>query len=171
MNTLEKIVSDTGMSVRPEYYSGYGANDQDLGAKRLILIHSKIKEQFGTEASASYVQMVRKLSTLAATVFLQALYRLGANGWKLSGDNDPTRIAVEPRGKTTDEMALMLMAGIFTQQNVNPVSDKIGTETMRNEFLRSIGEQPPRNNPYDIDRIYREIQNENFRRYRQGGNR
>lgn len=82
--SARKIVYSVGMSGRPEFYSGRGATMSDLDGDRLYAIYQKIAQELGTRQADAFVTMVKKLKTLSATNFLNALYALELNDWNLT---------------------------------------------------------------------------------------
>lgn len=80
---LEQIILSTGMSLRPESFSGRGAITSDLNHKRLYAIWLGIKNTISNEAAESFVQLVRQIEVMSATTFLQELYALCDNNWQL----------------------------------------------------------------------------------------
>jgi len=71
------------MSGSPEYYSGRGIRTSDLNYTILIKIAELIEKYHGDDAKKNFVLMVSKLKTANATDFLNELYRLQANDWKI----------------------------------------------------------------------------------------
>ena len=101
--TAEKIVHEVGMSARPEYYSGRGARRSDLSGEKLIAIHKIITEKLGERQAKEFVTMIKNISCLSATNFLNSLFALEANGWVYKkveesdvdlGPDGPGRLAV-----------------------------------------------------------------------------
>ena len=82
MDVLKNIIRESGMSSRPEFYSGRGATLCDLNSEYLQKIHNGILEKFGKKHAESYILMVARLKELSATGFLNALYALHDGGWK-----------------------------------------------------------------------------------------
>jgi hypothetical protein len=80
--SIYAIVNGTGMSSSPSYYSGYAANTGDLRSDRLRKIHEEIKQHYGQEAAQGFVDMMKHISNLSPTYFLNELYRLAANDFK-----------------------------------------------------------------------------------------
>lgn len=70
------------MSSRPEFYSGRGAILTDLNSELLEMIYDGIRREIGEAAAKNFVQMVADIDVLSATLFLNSLYGLEANGWK-----------------------------------------------------------------------------------------
>lgn len=79
---VKAIVNKSGMSERPEFYSGRGATLSDLNSEILEKIYQEINHEYGEEASNNFVQMVSEIPKLSATDFLLTLYGLEANNWK-----------------------------------------------------------------------------------------
>ncbi len=79
------IVSQAGMSTRPEFYSGRGAIRSDLNSDILFKIHHGIGKHFGEPASESFVLLVEAMPELSATAFLNELYLLAGNDFKFQG--------------------------------------------------------------------------------------
>ena len=87
-----QIVMETGMSARPEFYSGRGARLTDLDDRKLEVVYQGIRREQGEEAAGNFAQMVADIPKLTVTDFLLTLYRLEANDWtwnkKLTGKED-----------------------------------------------------------------------------------
>lgn len=145
MKSIYDIVAETGMSTRAEYYSGYGASHSDLGVPRLRAIHRGIEENFGEDAAKGFVDMVRDLRSLAASVFLQSLYRLADRGWVWKDAPTPSNIALDPDSGERDPMAkgIALLAGTLTARRSNARQDEQETQSMKRDFLRLMGEFVP----------------------------
>lgn len=82
MITTKEIVEESGMSARPEFYSGRGATLSDLSSRHLEKIWRGIKDNFGAEAAKNFILMVRDIPVLSATNFLKTLCSLERNSWK-----------------------------------------------------------------------------------------
>lgn len=167
---LSQIIERAGMSSRPEYYSGRDANPGDLGADRMLKIHEGIKENYGEDAAKAFVLMVKDLTTLGACPFLQALHSLAINDFVYTPRETPPKIDVARRNpdgseRTPIETGGMLMASMFSASMSNPHADRRTTQSMRNEFLRSIGERVPMSeNEYRLYEI-ESAQDATLRRY------
>lgn len=145
---LSQIIERAGMSSRAEYYSGRDANPGDLGADRMLKIHEGIKANYGDDAAKAFVLMVKDLSTLGACPFLQALHSLGINDFVYTPRETPPKIDVARNNadgseRTALETGGMLMASLFSASRGDPRVDRRTTQSMRNEFLRGIGESVP----------------------------
>lgn len=134
------IIHRTGMSTRPEYYSGYGANESDLSSLRLRQIHDDVRTHHGPEAADAFCEMVFRLETLAPTSFLLAFYALAARGWTVADAPTPSAVHVEPRGKTVEEMSVV-MAGTLAAVQANRSErqarrqDEALTQKIKGEFF------------------------------------
>lgn len=82
MEKLKDILRESGMSTRPEYYSGRGATRSDLDSSILGRIYDGILKEYGKRPANYYVKMVADIKVLSATTFLQELYMLFNNNWK-----------------------------------------------------------------------------------------
>ncbi|MFC1697005.1 hypothetical protein ACFL1H_01620 [Nanoarchaeota archaeon] len=80
-----EIVQSTGMATDPSYYSGMGANLQDLDSNKLEKIYSGIEEKVDILAAKNFVYMVRDIPVMSATDFLITLYHLESNRWSWEG--------------------------------------------------------------------------------------
>lgn len=67
----------------PGYSSGRGATISDLDSDKLFLIYKNILDNIGFQASKNFVQMVKNIRVMSCTAFLQGLYILEKNDWKL----------------------------------------------------------------------------------------
>lgn len=91
---LKQIIRDCKMSTRPEYYSGRGATMSDLTGEILFKIHNRIQEDFGARPGKAFVKLVESIKVLSATAFLNGLYDLYRNNWKLP-KQQPSGISVQ----------------------------------------------------------------------------
>lgn len=132
----EDIVRKAGMSARPGFYSGRGALIDDLNYRLLTKINTTIKENYGENASKSFVQMVADIPTLSATDFLLALYRLEGNDWTWS-----EKLLGNEKGRyfdNHDEAFGTVAAGLVGELGAD------ATQSIRNQFLRENGIRPKR---------------------------
>ncbi len=136
--SAREIVYSVGMSGRPEYYSGRGATASDLNGDMLYAIYHKILHELGVRQANVFVAMVKKLKTLSATNFLNALYALERNDWKLMEFNE-SNVDVGPDGNSRGIIALATVVdSIF-------YCGRDDTEYIRSSFLRKMGfERDPR---------------------------
>ncbi|MBR6504844.1 MAG: hypothetical protein IKT41_03940 [Clostridia bacterium] len=131
--TAEKIVHEVGMSARPEYYSGRGARRSDLSGEKLIAIHKIITEKLGKSQAKEFVTMVKSISCLSATNFLNSLFALEANDW-VYHQREENDIDLGPDGPGR------LAIGIASLGEAM-FSSSHGDETyiIRNSFLQELG--------------------------------
>lgn len=160
------IIHRTGMSTRPEYYSGYGANESDLSSLRLRQIRDDVQTHHGPEAADALCEMVFRLETLAPTSFLLAFYALAARGWRFADEPTPSAVHLEPRGKTVEEMSAVTVGTLAAirenrSERQNRRQDEAITQKIKSEFFFA---DPKRgdafraqmlahyayNNPYDL---------------------
>jgi hypothetical protein len=154
MNLID-ILHCSGMSSRPGFYSGRGANGSDLTARHLDVIWVGIKAEFGEAAADSFVLMVEALPILAATDFLLALFRLETNDWRWSENqipSGPAGMALDfpadtPNGR---DQAMGHLFSLFGGANPN---DPGMTWSIKREFLRGHGRDydDGYRNSYDYD--------------------
>ena len=88
---IRRIITTSGLSDRPEYYSGRGAMICDLNSNMLYLIYKKLA-RLDSNKGLNMAKMTLEMSTLGATEFLENLYSLAYNNYdlekiKLSSDN------------------------------------------------------------------------------------
>ena len=74
MNGRSIITEYSGMSNRPEFYSGRGATTSDFNPQELEKIYDGVKKEWGDEAAACFVQFVYDQASLSATSFLNKFY-------------------------------------------------------------------------------------------------
>ena len=131
--TAREIVRLAGMCPEPSYYSGRGARRSDLSGERLIAIHKKIKEEIGESQAKEFVTMVRKISCLSATNFLNALFALEANEW-VYYQCEESNIDLGPDGPGRMAVGLGSLAGaMFFSGNRDE------TDLIKNDFLIGLG--------------------------------
>lgn len=82
--SAQAIVHSTGMSGRPEFYSGRGVRTGDLNGTKLKRIYAQITHYYGADAGEQFVRMIADVPVLSATDFLLSLYRLEASDQKWS---------------------------------------------------------------------------------------
>jgi hypothetical protein len=82
--TIIHEYADGRLSARPEYYSGRGVNRGDLNGQHLLMVHTGVKREIGTEAAAAFVKMIEVIKDMSATGFLTSLYRLERASWQFS---------------------------------------------------------------------------------------
>ncbi len=113
-----------GMSTSPEYTSGRGATLSDLNSNQLFQIQNGIKKNFGDDASKSFALMVKNIKVLSCTTFLQELYILCKNEWKLNTERkESSGVKIENE--------LQGIVSIFESLKNN----KDDTEKIRGHFL------------------------------------
>ena len=76
-----EILEDAHVGSRPGYFSGRGVTLSDLDGRRLGRCHDEIRMHVGEEAAAAFVDMVAGMDRMTATGFINAVYRLEADGW------------------------------------------------------------------------------------------
>jgi hypothetical protein len=137
--SIYAIVSRAGLSSSPSYYSGYAANTGDLRQDRLQKIHEGIKTHYGVEAAKGFVEMMKHISNLSPTYFLNELYRLAGNDFKYK---KPTN-EVPDSQKNVEVSDLGSAFGTVMMKMGPPQRD--ATDEIRSSFLWSVGEscEPP----------------------------
>ncbi len=139
--SARQIVSLTGMSARPEFYSGRGAINSDLNDKILEKIYQGIKGEYGDWAAGQFVQMVADIPKLSATDFLLNLYKLEGYGWKWSKRQSGGENGIYIDGPTDEAKRAVGFATILGALSGDSSRDETGV--IRNEFLRRHGIQIP----------------------------
>lgn len=131
---LHKVVTDCGMSVRPEFYSGRGATTADLDSQKLERIWAAIQTHLGEDAAQGFVDMVVDLPCLSATDFLLALERLDFGGWRWNKNKRGNERGIYP----ADEMSAWATLGsVLFGSNVDQ------TDEIRRPFLLARGVDLP----------------------------
>jgi hypothetical protein len=133
--TLSEIIYDSGMSNRPEFYSGRGVILDDLNSGILEKIYQGIVGSFGKVAGESFITMVESMPKLTATDFLLTLHTLQSSNWVY---NKPSVGAIEI-GKNKDGeydlcSGFAAISGILFGD-----SKRDETYSIRGDFLRSHG--------------------------------
>jgi len=100
MTLIERIVLTSGLNDRAEYYSGRGALMCDFNGEHLISIYNKLAK-LDSHKALNMAKMALNMPTLGATEFLESLYNLAQNDYKL----DETTISTNnvSLGSTRDE--------------------------------------------------------------------
>jgi len=138
-----QIVDATGMSSRPEFYSGRGAILDDLDSRYLEKIYNGIEKEHGEEAAKQYIQMVADIPELSATDFLLTLYRLESHDWKwdkgLLGNEHGRDVGPD------DENGARVLVGFATIAGALYNNSQIDqTMFIRGEFLKNHGVKIPK---------------------------
>lgn len=128
--TAIKIVCSTGMSGRPEFFSGRGATLADLDGNRLFAIYNKIMEEIGEAAAKEFVTMIENIDCLSATNFLNCLYSLEANNWTYI----PAEQSNIDLGSDTPGRDAIAFASLFSSL----FSSGDATDCIRNSFFKLI---------------------------------
>lgn|GEM_PF-3160989 len=89
ITVAKRIVSTSGLSNRPEYYSGRGAKLGDMNGKHLISIFQKLS-RLDVGKALNMVKMTMEMPTLGATEFIESLYRLAYSGYNLNNTDVST---------------------------------------------------------------------------------
>jgi len=126
---ISELLSNTGLSSRPEYYSGRGATRSDLNSEILEKIFQLIKNNYGSEAATQYSHMVRDMEKLSATDFLISLYNLQANDWKWKKVLTSSRNSIYAGDYGSAFGTVMSVLG-----GMNNVDE---TESIRDQFLKN----------------------------------
>lgn len=132
-----EIVNACGMSGRPEYYSGRGANISDLNFEMLERIYTGIKASHGINAGEEFVQMVADIPKLSATDFLVNLYNLEGNNWNWDKRMVRDESGVYVGGITDDQKFVsgyMAIMGVMSGMN-----NRDETRYIRGQFLANHG--------------------------------
>lgn len=136
---LKNIIRESGMSTRPEYYSGRGATRSDLDSGILEKIYQGILKEYGKRAANYYLKMVADIKVLSATTFLQELYMLFGNNWKYIKKKKHAEGISIPKnedGEYDEKSAMSGMLGMFAALCSNCSDD---TYSIRNGFLHLHG--------------------------------
>lgn len=126
---IRLIVSESGMSSRPGFYSGRGATMSDLNSKILNKIADLIKKHYGEDAHQAFIKMVWEIKILSASAFLVNLYALERAGWKLS------KITITNKDSyfENEGEAMGLLLATLTRKDTDSTGD---TDTIRNGFRK-----------------------------------
>ena len=139
MENFKNIIRNTGMSTRPECYSGRGATTSDLNSDILFSIHKDIKKEYGKVAAESFVRMVAGLKVASATTFLNELYRLFNNGWKFRENPHQDKMGIEiSKNEDGEYDGIMGMLGVVNAMNQGHDS----TSHIVGAFLHANGVKP-----------------------------
>lgn len=107
---MSEILRSNQMSTRASYYAGCGVTTSDLNEKHLFAIHKSIQKDFGENSAKSFVYMIRDISDLSASSFLQALELLEINSfkWKPELFSSVEKFPVETKNLVGMEIGLFL---------------------------------------------------------------
>jgi len=88
----KEILRRSGMSSRPEFYSGRGVKKCDLNSKHLIKIFDLIYQQLKEDAAFNFCRMLFDIDQLSATAFIRNFLALERSNWKW-----PTKVNKEKK--------------------------------------------------------------------------
>lgn len=141
---LKSILETAGVYHSATWYSGAGPNERDLGSEHLRKIYDGIRETFGEEASASFVALIRGLTSLAPTSFLTALWNLFWTKWEMPQSVEtPGRVYLDPRLQSGMQMGMTMIAGLVGARSSSPRQDAQKTSEIREGFLWSVRDRFP----------------------------
>lgn len=139
IDDLKNIIRNVpNMSTCPEYTSGRGATLADLDSSKLLKIQEGIKKEFGDAASKAFVIMVDNIEVLSCTTFLNELYQLFYNDWKVKPLQTPDQPGYDIAKNKDGEYNLA--SGLMTIANMmGASSQRDDTFVIKEQFLRSNG--------------------------------
>lgn len=141
------IVMETGMSARPEYYSGLEARQSYLNNKILEGIYQGIEKNYGSDAAGQFAQMVADIPVLTATDFLLNLYKLEARDWQWDKRMLGNERGIYVDGRDKEEKLVIGFATIASALGSTGINE---TPFIRNNFLLDHGIKAPK---IDLDRL------------------
>lgn len=139
MEKLQNILRESGMSTRPEYYSGRGATRSDLDTGILERIYQGILKGYGKRAANYFVKMVADIKVLSATTFLQELYMLSGNNWKYTNKKKHADGVSIPKNEDGEYDENSAISGMFGMLSAMCSSGQDDTNSIRNGFLHRHG--------------------------------
>lgn len=80
IRVIKRILYTSGLSARPEYYSGRGARISDLNGKMLFSIYEKLS-RLDYNKGLNMVNMTLNMKRLRTSEFLESLYTLVSNNY------------------------------------------------------------------------------------------
>ena len=130
-----KIITSSGMSARPEFYSARGATTTDLNSNKLETIYQSVKREVGQDAANNFLYMVLDMEKLSATDFLLSFYALGSNDWKWEQE-----LASKEKGLyvTNETTGFGTIAGVLLGDNDKDESDAIVGEFFKRHGVNSL---------------------------------
>ncbi len=149
MEKLKNIIRESGMSTRPEYYSGRGATRSDLDSNILEKIYQGILKEYGQTAANNYVKMVADIKVLSATTFLQELYMLFSNNWKYKKKKKHADGISIPKNEDGEYDESSVTSGIFGMFAALSHNGRDDTGSIRGGFLHQHGVKMKRTIVYD----------------------
>jgi len=160
---IRRIITTSGLSDRPEYYSGRGAMLCDLNSNMLYLIYKKLA-RLDLNKGLNMAKMTLQMETLGATEFLENLYSLAANNYdlekiKLSSNNVSFGSA---RGNSMFAIGLASLASSLssTRGDATPsikeaFINMLPEVVINNIDLEQINFANDYNDPWGYPRVYR----------------
>lgn len=160
---IRRIVTTSGLSDRPEFYSGRGTMLCDLNSNMLYLIYKKLA-RLAPNKGLNMAKMTLEMSSLGATEFLENLYSLAANNYdlekiKLTSDNVSFGSA---RGNSMLAIGLASLASSLSSTRIDATPsikesflNKLPDEVINNIDLEQIDFGNAYNDPWAYPRVYR----------------
>lgn len=160
---IRRIITTSGLSDRPEYYSGRGAMLCDLNGNMLYLIYKKLA-RLDPNKGLNMAKMTLEMETLGATEFLENLYSLAANNYdlekiKLSSDNVSFG---NSKGRSMYAIGLATIASTLGTPRTDATPsikecfiNKLPEEVINNIDLEQIDFGNDYNDPLEYPRVYR----------------
>ena len=133
---IRDIVMSTGMSARPEFYSGYGIDTGNLNSNKLERIHEGIKKYYGDREAKEFVKFVTKIPVMSATVFLTNLYDFVRNGFNSNKVTFDESDIATPRGEGSI-MNLFAVLATASQRADKSSKKKLTKEEREHEEIRN----------------------------------
>lgn len=160
---IRRIITTSGLSDRPEFYSGRGTMLSDLNSDMLNLIYKKIA-RLDLNKGLNMAKMTLEMETLGATEFLENLYLLAANNYdlekiKLSSDNVSFG---NSRGNSMFAIALASLASSLSSTRIDATLsikecfiNKLPEEVINNIDLEKINYGNEYGSPWKYPRVYK----------------
>lgn len=160
---IRRIISTSGLSTRPEFYSGRGAKWCDLNGKMLILIYEKLA-RLDPKKGLNMAKMTLEMETLGATEFLENLYLLSANDFdleKIELNNNNVSFG-NLRGRSMYAIGLASLAASFGNNRLDDTPsikmsfiNMLPEEVIKTIDVEKIDYGNEYENPWEYPRVYR----------------
>lgn len=133
---MSEILRSNQMSTRASYYAGRGVITSDLNEGQLFAIHKSIQKEFGENSAKSFIYMVRDISDLSASNFLEALELLETNSfeWKPELFSSAEKFPVDTKNPVG------MGIGLFLTINSNETKESIleKSNSLKFHFLKTL---------------------------------
>lgn len=141
---VHEFCSRSGMSSRPEYYSGRGINRGDLNEENLKKMHEYALLWYGEDAASSFIEMVKGTKEMNATAFLKRVHTWFNNDftWDSVLDDDQSESDGIELNKSSVAQQFATLTHVMTGGRMSGklanIVNGIVDDSIKTNFLNSI---------------------------------